>query len=91
MQSLGKVSGIMQGWGKHYRFCNDGKSFESIDAEIGILLTKHLAIYREEREKADTTGRWRLLGIEALARIEREPFVLPKKSSQGMAMSASRP
>jgi RNA-directed DNA polymerase len=80
MQSLEKVSGIMQGWGKHYRFCNDGKCFESIDVEIGILLTRHLAVYREEREKADTAGRWRLLGIEALAQIERKPFAWPKKS-----------
>jgi RNA-directed DNA polymerase len=79
--SLGKVGGIMQGWGKHYRFCNDTKCFERLDQHVGTLIRDYFAIYREEREKTDDAGRWRLLGIEALTQIEREPFVWPKKSN----------
>jgi len=71
----------MQGWGKHYRFCNDSKCFERLDQRIETLIKAYLAVYREERGKTNDPGRWRLLGIEALAQIEREPFIWPKKKS----------
>jgi hypothetical protein len=70
----------MQGWGKHYRFCNDSKCFERLDEKIAELMRKYLAKYRNEREKLNDAGRWRLLGIEALAQIERKPFLWPKKN-----------
>jgi RNA-directed DNA polymerase len=81
LESLEKVRGVMQGWGKHYRFCNDSKCFEHIDQRVLTLIRSYLATYREERDKTDDAGRWRLLGIEALAQIKREPFVWPKKKS----------
>ena len=81
LDSLRKVGGVMQGWGKHYRFCNDTKCFEHLDQRVFALIKSYLAIYREERGKTDDAGRWRLLGIESLAQIEREPFVWPKKKS----------
>jgi RNA-directed DNA polymerase len=82
LESLRKVGGVMQGWGKHYRFCNDTKCFEHLDQRVFALIKSYLAIYREEREKTDDAGRWRLLGIESLAQIKREPFVWPKKHSR---------
>jgi retron-type reverse transcriptase len=80
LETLGKIRGIMQGWGKHYRFCNDSKCFERLDEKIAELMRKYLAKYRNEREKLNDAGRWRLLGIEALAQIERKPFLWPKKN-----------
>jgi RNA-directed DNA polymerase len=77
--SLRKVAGVMQGWGKHYRFCNDSACFERLDRRVEILIREYLSAYREERATTDDAGRWRLLGIEALAQIERNPFVWPKK------------
>ncbi len=71
----------MQGWGKHYRFCNDAKCLEHLDQRVLTLIRNYLAVYREELEKTDAAGRWRLLGIESLAQIKREPFVWPKKKS----------
>jgi RNA-directed DNA polymerase len=79
--SLGKVGGIMQGWGKHYRFCNDTECFARLDQHVGTRIRDYFAIYREEHEKADDAGRWSLLGIEALTQIERKPFAWPKKSN----------
>jgi RNA-directed DNA polymerase len=79
LESLRRVSGVMQGWGKHYRFCNDTKCFERLDQHVETLIKTYLAAYREEREKTDDAGRWRLLGIEAFTQIEREPFLWPKK------------
>ena len=68
--------------GKHYRFCNDTKCFEHLDQRVFALMKGYLAIYREEREKTGDAGRWRLLGIESLAQIERQPFAWPKKHSR---------
>lgn len=79
LEALRKVSGVMQGWGKHYWFCNDALCFERLDHEISLLVKRYLSIYREEREKTDEAGKWRLLGIEALSQIERQPFAWPKK------------
>ncbi|WP_083967115.1 reverse transcriptase domain-containing protein [Methylosinus sp. R-45379] len=80
IETLRKVSGIMQGWGKHYRFCNDTKCFERLDIEVGNLIKDMLCIYRAEHARTDDAGRWRLLGIEAISQIEKSPFIWPKKS-----------
>jgi hypothetical protein len=82
LETLQKVAGIMQGWGKHYRFCNDTVCFERLDREVQALIKTYIAIYREEWGKADEVGRWRLLGIEALGQMERKPFIWPKKSAK---------
>jgi RNA-directed DNA polymerase len=89
--SLRKMAGVMQGWGKHYRFCNDSACFERLDQRVEVLIREYLSAYREERAKSDDAGRWRLLGIEALAQIDREPFVWPRKadSSPGVADGVS--
>jgi RNA-directed DNA polymerase len=81
LESLENVRGVMQGWGKHYRFCNDTKCFEHLDERVLGLIRNYLAVYREERERTDDAGRWRLLGIEALAQIERDPFIWPKRKA----------
>jgi RNA-directed DNA polymerase len=91
LESLTKVRGIMQGWGKHYRFCNDTKCFEHLDQSVLNLIRDYLGIYREEREKTDDAGRWRLLGIEALAQIKREPFAWPKKATARSRAAAGFP
>lgn len=79
LESLKKVRGVMQGWGKHYRFCNDTKCFEYLDQRVLTFIRSYLAAYHEEHDKTDEAGRWRLLGIEALTQIERKPFVWPKR------------
>jgi retron-type reverse transcriptase len=91
LDSLWKIRGIMQGWGMHYRFCNDVKCFENLDQKISLLIRDYLGVYREEREKVNDSGRWRLLGIEPLAQIEREPFSWPKKTFKTAAGSAATP
>lgn len=79
VESLRRVGGITRGWGKHYRFCNDSKFFERLDEEIGELIRAYLARYAEERKRTDKAYHWRLLGIDALAQMERQPFSWPKK------------
>lgn len=77
LKTLNKVSGIMQGWAKHYRFCNDGECLQQLDNTISDRLGRYLSTYRDERLKADDAMRWKLLGIEATAQIERVSFSWP--------------
>jgi retron-type reverse transcriptase len=77
LHTLNRVSGIMKGWAMHYRFCNDGECLRNLDSTISERFGRYLATYRAERGKADDTMRWKLLGIEAIAQVERTPFLWP--------------
>jgi RNA-directed DNA polymerase len=82
LKTLDRVGGIMQGWGKHYRFCNDARCLEHLDQLVLDAIRKYLAIYREQRKQNNLDGYWRLLGIEAFSQIERNPFLWPKKTTK---------
>ncbi len=77
LQTLNRVSGIMKGWAMHYRFCNDGDCLRNLDSTISERFGRYLATYRAERGNAGDTMRWKLLGIEATAQVERIPFLWP--------------
>ena len=74
IQSLNRVSGIMQGWGKHYKFCNDTACLENLDSKISVLIRKYLTTYRNEVSRLPDNKKWSMLGIEAISQIERTPF-----------------
>lgn len=80
IETLNRLQGIMQGWGKHYKFCNDAKIFNAMDSEIQESLKMYFGVYRKEREKAGSAAGWQYLGIEALGQLRREPFRWPKTS-----------
>ena len=42
--TLNRMSGIMQGWGKHYRFCNDTECLRKLDEEISAIIREYLSI-----------------------------------------------
>jgi len=87
--TLNKASGIMQGWGKHYKFCNDTECLRHIDNNISLIIKKYLAVYREIREKIPEHMRWKLLGIEAVSQIERTPFSWPKLGNSSTLTTVS--
>jgi hypothetical protein len=76
--TLRKVDGILNGWGKHYRFCNDVRTLNDLDKRVSELIRAYLGRYGEIRGKADEQ-QWRsLLGIASLSMIERTPLEWPK-------------
>ncbi len=80
--TLKRVDGIVQGWGKHYKFCNDVRCFENLDAELGVLIREYLGLYRDERNAAPEARRPAMLGIEMLGTIKRAPLTRPQISSR---------
>ncbi len=77
--TLRRVDGAIQGWGRHYRFCNDEVAFEALDAAVTRLIRGYLGAYAGEREASCDDGRRTLLGIESLATMQRTPFPWPAK------------
>ena len=76
--TLKRADGIIQGWGKHYRFCNDRRCFENLDAELGQLIRDYLGFYSTERRNAADHRAPAMLGVELLGALERSPFEWPR-------------
>lgn len=76
--TLRKVDGILNGWGKHYRFCNDVRALDDLDRRVDDLIRAYLGRYREIRQKADAARSRSLIGIVLLSGIERTPLQWPK-------------
>ena len=80
MATLRRVDGMIDGWGKHYWFCNDGQVFTNIDQQIGHQISGFLGIYRDIRTAVPAPKHMPLLGLSQLAAIKREPFTYPRNS-----------
>ncbi|NKE48760.1 RNA-dependent DNA polymerase [Roseomonas frigidaquae] len=80
LKTLNKISGIMQGWGKHYKFCNDRECLRRLDERILSLIREYLAAYRDEVSISTDSRKWNLLGIEAISQIELTSFAWPKSA-----------
>ena len=76
---LKRIDGIVQGWGKHYRFCNDETLFNHLDKSVKDRIRAYIGAYSNARARLSDTGGQYLLGVETLATIERKPFVWPKE------------
>lgn len=75
--TLKRVDGMIDGWGKHYWFCNDGQILRHLDDQIGDSIRDLLGAYRAVRDDVDASKRASLLGISELTHIKREPFTYP--------------
>lgn len=78
--TLKRIDGMIQGWGKHYRFCNDIRCFDRIDAELSALIREYLGLYRHERNATPDSRRSAMLGIELLGQIKLTPLKWPQTS-----------
>lgn len=76
--TLKRVDGMVQGWGKHYHFCNDDRCFETLDREISELIRHYLGFYKSERRVTAAARAPAILGVELLAAQVRRPFLWPK-------------
>jgi len=80
--TLKRVDGMIDGWGKHYWFCNDRQTFDNLDQKISECIRRYLREYASIRAKTTATSHQRMLGISELRHIPREPFAYPKLGKQ---------
>jgi RNA-directed DNA polymerase len=75
------VDGSIQGWSKHYWFCNDPAIFRNLDDQIERLIIDFIGAYRDERfrSREDKKRRRLLLGLEQISEPSRPHRYLPFK------------
>jgi hypothetical protein len=76
--TLKRVDGLIEGWGKHYWFCNDARVFEHLDTKITEAVRHFLGAYSDARNRLDPKHQKSLLGIFELVNLKRAPFEYPK-------------
>ncbi len=86
--TLRRVEGVIDGWGKHYWFCNDIHLLSEIDKQISEQVRRFLGAYRDIRQKLTPEQQRPLLGISSLADQERYPFSYPKGNSSKAIVSS---
>lgn len=79
--TLGRVDSVVNGWGKHFRFCNDEQFFVTLDADVRTLIGTYLRRYRKLRERRSPADADVMLGVQKLSRMERSPLLWPKRHS----------
>ncbi len=75
--TLRRIDGMVDGWGKHYWFCNDTQTMANLDRAVSLRLREVLGSYSEVRRGLAEGQRGILLGVSQLASAEREPFTYP--------------
>jgi retron-type reverse transcriptase len=76
--TLKRVDGTIQGWGKHYWFCNDWQVFSAIDDKIKAEVARYLGAYTSIRMELPVDKQHLPLGLSSLSFFERSPFQYPK-------------
>jgi RNA-directed DNA polymerase len=82
INTLKRVDGVINGWGKHYGFCNDHQFFENLDKNLDDRVRRYLGGYAVVREEVPMKFRRKILGVAELAEIPRTPLSYPKTSKR---------
>ncbi|QXX74841.1 reverse transcriptase domain-containing protein [Methylovirgula sp. HY1] len=81
--TLKRLDGMIDGWGKHYWFCNDRQVFANLDQQVSEQIGAFLGCYRSIRDAIPSANRTSLLGLAELATIKRDPYSYPRARSAG--------
>jgi RNA-directed DNA polymerase len=81
--TLKRIDGMIDGWGKHYWFCNDRQIFRSIDEKVRRAIGKYLGSYSDTRARLPQEKSHLPLGLTNLGEMDRSPFVYPKLTTAG--------
>ena len=82
VSTLRRVSDIVDGWGKHYWFCNDGRCFQTIDADITIRFRAYISRYANIKGRTSSSRHSELLGMARLGTMGRQAFQYPRRAGK---------
>lgn len=78
IRTLNRLDGLINGWGKHYWFCNDRQIFSNLDKFIIERIGELWGCYHSIREMVPPERYASLLGMTELVSIKREPYSYPR-------------
>jgi len=87
--TLKRLDGLMLGWGKHYKFCNDRELLHKLDARVTSLLKAYFGEYSSFLSQVEVTQKRHALGIELLGAIELKSLEWPKRATKQRATTSS--
>ncbi len=73
-----RVDGMIDGWGKHYWFCNDKNVLDNLDQKFSELIRRYLGDYANIRNESPKSNHQMFLGISELRAIPRDALAYPK-------------
>ena len=76
-QTLKRIDGIIDGWGKHYWFCNDIQTFKDIDARIHRAVAAYLGAFGAIRSELPDARKHLPLGFTELSFRTKSSFKYP--------------
>lgn len=76
--TLKRIDDMIDGWGKHYWFCNDRQLFHAIDEKVRSAIGAYLGAYTDTRSRLPEGKGHLPLGLTNLDEMERSPFAYPK-------------
>jgi retron-type reverse transcriptase len=82
VRTMTEVSGIVNGWGHHYSFCNEKNVISQLDRRIDQLLRDYSHRYTQLRKFADEKTARRMLGVPLLEELDSRPFLWPKSNTK---------
>jgi RNA-directed DNA polymerase len=85
LATLRRADGMIQGWGKHYRFCNDISALENLDAKVTGMIRAYIGVYSATTASIDDKARRNALGVDLLSLIELKPLKWPKRGATKIA------
>ena len=74
-QALCEVNNVARGWAHSHSFCNGQDVVATLEGFIDEQITEMIEMYKTRSQNASREIRWRLLGVQALTDVEREPIV----------------
>lgn len=89
--TLKRVDGTIDGWAKHYWFCNDGLMLRHLDEKVSEYVKGYLGAYKVARSEISPEHHGEMLGISQLKKISRNPFKYPRLSVSKKKIVAIRP
>lgn len=77
ISTLKRIDGMIDGWGKHYWFCNDRQTFAAIDEKLRSAIASYLGSYSDTRSRLPNERAHLPLGIAELCRMPTKSFAYP--------------
>jgi RNA-directed DNA polymerase len=67
---LTRMHRLIQGWAKHYKFCNDHQLFAKLDGYVNEKLREYIGGYSEATKATSPRNKRTILGVQLLEDIE---------------------
>jgi len=89
LATLRKLDVTLEGWAKHYVFCNDENVFKNIDIYVDEKIAEYIGLYTSTKKRFDAVPSRKLLGVTQVSHLPRKSFAYPRSSALSLGDESS--